>query len=94
MVPCAEEKHQVEIGLQFLGNTYDKFVTSENPYWREWPWVKRLLRLVPFSSKLSVFRNIVSKLPNYEQASRILFSRVSFFVDANGVLPKAKFHKK
>ncbi len=84
----------MELGLRFLGNTYEKFVTSADPYWREWPVVKRLSRLIPFSSKLSVFRNIVSKLPTYEQAARILFSQVSFFVDTNGVLPKAKFHKK
>jgi hypothetical protein len=85
---------EVELGLRFLGNTYENYVTAQQPYWREWPMVKRLARLVPFSSRLSVFSNIVSKLPTYEQAARILFSQVSFFVDTHGVLPKAKFNKK
>ncbi len=92
--PLVDGQGELELGLVFLGNTYDKFVNSANPYWREWAIVKRLQRFAPFSSHFSVARNVLSKIPTYEQAARILFSQVAVFVDSGGMLPKAKFAKK
>ena len=75
----------IEISLEFLGQTYEKFKTSTNPYWRQWPMVKRLLSFIPTVG----LSNVMAKLPDYVEGARMRYSDWYFFVDVANVVPKA-----
>jgi hypothetical protein len=82
--PMVNGEGEVQLGLKFLGATYTNYLDSANPYWREWPIVKKILNKLPNTGA----SNVLAKLPDYTAASRILYSSVVFFQDVHNVLPR------